>query len=357
MDMFEKFRNTVPVSMRDPEYSVVLEEMNRSGAIVNEINRNWLTMMQDGSLYQKEAELLQKPLGTGASFLPPFQIDIGRQITLGDNAFVNHSFTASAAGGIDIEESVMIAPGVSILTVTHDFKDKWTLLCKPVRIKKNAWFGANVTICPGVTVGENSIVGSGSVVTKDIPDNCIAVGNPAHVIKTIDMDTGKTSSVPKAEDNTLLSLKKRLQELEDKEAIRDVLDAFSNTADTKDMAAQGMLFTEDAKVVQHMGEATNVLAGRDTIMSAFGGYLATVSLTYHFNGQQNISFLDETHATATSYCTVVQILERDGKRYMLTGGAHYVDAFVKQDGKWRIAVRDQYSDYGDMKEAAPMPGM
>ena len=92
-------------------------------------------------------------------------------------------------------------------------------------------------------------------------------------------------------------------------------------------------------------------------MSAFGGYLATVSLTYHFNGQQNISFLDETHATATSYCTVVQILERDGKRYMLTGGAHYVDVFVKQDGKWRIAVRDQYSDYGDMKEAAPMPGM
>lgn len=355
MNMFEKFSHSVPVCMRDPEYAEVLQEMERSGAIVDEINKNWLKMRADGSLYEKEAELLQKPLGQNASFLPPFTIDIGRQVSIGDNAFVNHSFTASAAGGISIGEGVMIAPNVSILTVNHDVRDKWILICKPVTLKKNAWIGANVTICPGVTIGENSVVGSGSVVTKDIPDNCMAVGNPARVIKTIDMETGETVSVPKQPDKLLAALEKRVQELEDREAIRAVLDAFSNTADTKDMHAQGLLFTEDAKVNQHFGGAVNVLSGRDGIIAAFGDYLATVARTYHFNGQQTIRFVDETHAEVLSYCSVVQILERDGKPYMLNGGAHYVDQFVKRDGKWQIAVRDQYSDYADQKELAAMP--
>ena len=72
MNMFEKFSHSVPVCMRDPEYAEVLQEMERSGAIVDEINKNWLKMRADGSLYEKEAELLQKPLGQNASFLPPF---------------------------------------------------------------------------------------------------------------------------------------------------------------------------------------------------------------------------------------------------------------------------------------------
>ncbi len=337
MNMFEKFSNSVPVDMRDPDYAEVIREMERSGNIVEEINKNWLKMREDGSLYEKEAELLQKPLGKNASFLPPFRIDIGRQVSIGDSAFVNHSFTASAAGGITIREGAMIAPNVSILTVNHDVRDKWIITCKPVTIGKNAWIGADVTVCPGVTIGENSIIGSGSVVTKDIPDNCMAVGNPARVIKTIDMETGETAAAPRKEDKLLAALERRVQELEDREAIRAVLDAFSNTADTKDMQAQGMLFTENARVNQHFGEAVHVLSGRDGIVGAFGDYLATVARTYHFNGQQTINFKDAAHAEVKSYCSVVQILERSGRPYML------------------IAVRDQYPDYSDRKELESMP--
>ena len=351
MKMFEKLRNAVPVNMRSPEYSEVMDEMNRSGTIVNEINKNWLEMMKNGTLYPKEEELLEKPLGKNASFLPPFQIDIGKQITIGENSFVNHSFTASAAGGIDIENDVLIAPGVSILTVNHDFKDTWILICKPVRVCHHAWIGANVTICPGVTIGAHSIIGTGSVVTKDIPDYCVAVGNPAKVIKTIDPITFSTKPVSKKEDK-LQELERRIQELEDREQIRNVLDQFSNTADTKEMEAQGLLFTEDAKVNQHFGEALNVLDGRKEIVKAFSDYLDTVELTYHFNGQQTITFIDSSHAISKSYCSVVQILERENKRIQLSGGAHYIDQFIKVNGEWKIQIRDQYPDYQDQKELA-----
>lgn len=92
----------------------------------------------------------------------------------------------SAAGGIDIDEGVQIAPRVNIVTVNHDLHDKMIVICKPVHIKKNAWIGANATILPGVTIGENSVVGAASVVTKDVPDNVVVVGNPAKVIKKID---------------------------------------------------------------------------------------------------------------------------------------------------------------------------
>ena len=352
MSIFEKLRNGEPVSMRDPSYVEVLNEMNRSGAIVNDINKNWLAMMQDGSLYRREEELLMKPLGKNASFLPPFQIDIGKQISIGENSFVNHSFTASAAAGIDIGSDVLIAPGVSILTVNHDFSDTWILLCKPVAVKDKAWIGANVTICPGVTIGKGAIIGTGSVVTKDIPDYCVAVGNPAKVIKTINPETGEQIPVPKKEDFLMArisELEKKISELEDREAIRDVLDAFNNTADVKDMVSQGALFTEDGKVIQHMG-GINVLDGRKAIADAFGGYLATVELTYHMSGQQTIEFTGDGEATARSYSWVAQILEREGKRLLLQGGAHYVDKMVKENGKWYIRIRDQYPDYQDIKE-------
>ena len=146
------------------------------------------------------------------------------------------------------------------------------------------------------------------------------------------------------------NLEKRLAELEDREAIRNVLDEFNDTADTKDMEAQGQLFREDAKIIQHLGETTHVLDGRRAITDAFGGYLATVELTYHFSGQQRITFTDENKATATSYSLVVQIMERDGRRILINGRSHYVEQLIKDDGRWYIQVRDQYPVFRDTKE-------
>lgn len=90
-------------------------------------------------------------------------------------------------GGIEVEDNVLIGPDVKILSVNHplDPKNRRGVILKTVKIKRNAWLGAGVTVCPGVTIGENSVIGAGSVVTKDVPSNTVYAGVPAKFIKDI----------------------------------------------------------------------------------------------------------------------------------------------------------------------------
>jgi acetyltransferase-like isoleucine patch superfamily enzyme len=90
-------------------------------------------------------------------------------------------------GGITIEDGVLIAPKVSLLSEGHPLspQERHALVPKPIHIKKNAWIGANATILQGVTIGENSVVAAGSVVSKDVPDNVVVGGTPAKIIKKI----------------------------------------------------------------------------------------------------------------------------------------------------------------------------
>jgi len=104
-----------------------------------------------------------------------------------------NGFKCMSSGGLTIEDDTLIAINCTILTNNHDFYDRQVLTCKPVHIKKNVWIGANVTILPGVTIGENAIVGACSVVTKDVPANSLVVGNPARVIKQLDAEKFKNS--------------------------------------------------------------------------------------------------------------------------------------------------------------------
>lgn len=107
-------------------------------------------------------------------------------LKIGKNAVLGADLLFMARGGITIEDDVMIAANAQIISNNHDPYDRWVLPCKPVLIQKGAWIGAGATVLPGVSIGKYAIVGAASVVTKDIPDYGVAVGNPAKVIRMLD---------------------------------------------------------------------------------------------------------------------------------------------------------------------------
>ena len=119
--------------------------------------------------------------------LTPFICDFGNRVKFGKGVFLNHSAILSASGGIEFEDGVMVAPGVRIATINHDLNNRHTIYTYgKVTIKKNAWLGMNVTVCPGVTIGRYAVVGAGAVVTKDVPDYAVVAGVPAKVIRMQD---------------------------------------------------------------------------------------------------------------------------------------------------------------------------
>ncbi|GAB3528822.1 sugar O-acetyltransferase [Arthrobacter monumenti] len=128
-------------------------------------------------------------LGENAHIRPPLSVDYGSHITIGDETFINSGLTALDVGPISIGRDCQIGPNVQLLTPTHpvDPKPRRDKLeaAEPITIEDNVWLGGGAIVLPGVTIGKNSIIGAGAVVTKDIPANVIAVGNPARVLRTI----------------------------------------------------------------------------------------------------------------------------------------------------------------------------
>lgn len=133
-------------------------------------------------------ELFEDRLGEGSIINPPMFMNQAKNVKIGKNVVIMNNFQSMSAGGVTIDDDVRISLNCTIATNNHDVYDRDVLTCKPVHIKKNAWLGVNVTVLPGVTIGENAVVGGASVVTKDVPDNAVVVGNPARVIKYLDAD-------------------------------------------------------------------------------------------------------------------------------------------------------------------------
>lgn len=126
---------------------------------------------------------------------PPFRCDYGYNIEVGNNFYANYNLTILDAGKVTIGENVMIAPNVSIYTAGHpihpDIRNTGYEYGIHVTIGNNVWIGGNTVINPGVHIGNGVVIGSGSVVTKDIPDNVIAAGNPCKVLRQITDDDKK----------------------------------------------------------------------------------------------------------------------------------------------------------------------
>lgn len=141
---------------------------------------------------ERKFELIKEILGQTGDYVnieAPFHCDYGKNIEVGEEFFANYNFTVLDVAKVTIGDHAQIAPNVSIYTAGHpihpDSRNSGYEYGIPVTIGNNVWIGGNSVILPGVTIGDNVVIGAGSVVTKDIPDNMIAAGNPCKVIREI----------------------------------------------------------------------------------------------------------------------------------------------------------------------------
>lgn len=146
-------------------------------------------------------KILEKLLGkTKKNYLieQPFFCDYGYNIEIGENFYSNHNLIILDGNKVIFGDNVFIAPNCAFYTAGHPIdvnrRNQGLEYAKPIKIGNNVWIGGNVVVLPGVTIGDNTVIGAGSIVTRDIPANVVAVGNPCRVIKQID---GKEDSYGK----------------------------------------------------------------------------------------------------------------------------------------------------------------
>jgi maltose O-acetyltransferase len=127
--------------------------------------------------------------GAGSNIRPPFRCEYGYQIHVGERVFANFGLVCLDVARITIGDDTRIGPGVQLLTPTHPLepdarRDGWES-ARSITIGRNVWLGGAVVVCPGVTIGDDTVVGAGSVVTRDLPAGVLALGNPARVVRSI----------------------------------------------------------------------------------------------------------------------------------------------------------------------------
>lgn len=174
---------------RTPESAAMLANVKRAMAITARLNR--LTFNDADEIRAFFSELIGKKVDESFLLIPPFYTAGGNEIRVGRNVFVNQNCTFYDLGGLDIADDVMIGPNVSLITSGHPLEPsqrRTATIGKPIAIERNVWIATGATIIGGVTIGENSVVAAGSVVTRDVPPNTLVGGNPARVIRSIGDD-------------------------------------------------------------------------------------------------------------------------------------------------------------------------
>ena len=165
--------------------SILVKERRKSKNLLHRLN------VIEYRITKKAREIIQELIpnaGTNLYIEPPFFCDYGYNIHSGENVYFNVNCVVLDTMKITIGNNVFFGPGVHVYTATHplDAMERRTVeFSKPVSIGDDCWIGGNTVICPGVKIGNGCTIGAGSVVTKDIPDNSLAVGNPAKVIRKL----------------------------------------------------------------------------------------------------------------------------------------------------------------------------
>ncbi len=181
--VFDLMEQGGPTDVREPYFMEAVDEMMRARVLCAKANAK----MPDDPTYVQDLEKLFGRKLDDVRILTPFICDFGNRVKFGKGVFINHSAILSASGGIEFEDGSMAAPGLRIATINHDMNERHAIYTYgKVTVKKNAWIGMNLTICPGVTIGKYAVVAAGAVVTKDVPDYAVVGGVPARVIRMLD---------------------------------------------------------------------------------------------------------------------------------------------------------------------------
>lgn len=177
---FEKLRGAEWTDMTD---EAILLSLTKGKERTFKLNQTYL----NGPGYREALESLIPDIPKSSVVCPPFYCDHGDGIRIGEHVFINMNCTFLDGGHITIGDHTLIGPNVQIYTPQHPIEanTRRTLLeiSYPIKIGKDCWIGGGVIICPGVTIGDRAIIGAGSVVTKDVPEDVTVVGTPAKVIK------------------------------------------------------------------------------------------------------------------------------------------------------------------------------
>lgn len=174
-----------PISSSDKELHALLVQTSfRAQKIMMELNTTFHTQEEIVSLF---SELTGTQVDASFLCLPPFHTDFGKNISIGKDVFINTGCSFQDRGGISIGNGSLIGMNVAIATLNHGLllETRGTTTPAPVALGENVWIGSNATILPGVTIGDNSVIAAGAVVTKDVPANTVVAGVPAKAVKKI----------------------------------------------------------------------------------------------------------------------------------------------------------------------------
>lgn len=175
------------VQIHSPEWDAVADTVKRAMRFTAEMNK--LSFDDVAKVREIFSELTGRQVDGTFILIPPFYSAYGLDIRVGHRVFINQCCTLYDMGGVDIADQVMIGPNVNIITTAHPLapsQRRAYVEAKPIVIEKNVWIATGATILGGVTVGENSVVAAGAVVTKDVPPNSFVAGVPARVIRSLE---------------------------------------------------------------------------------------------------------------------------------------------------------------------------
>lgn len=176
-----------PYIASDPEHAI---RAQAAMSLARDYEREFL---DDPSAATATLSQLCGSVGPNVTVRPPIRVDYGFNLHIAEGTFINYNCTALDVAPIHIGRGCLIGPNVQLLTPTHPLdpipRAAGIEGAEPITLEENVWLGGGVIVCPGVTIGANSVIGAGAVVTRDIPKNSVAVGNPARVIRSLNPET------------------------------------------------------------------------------------------------------------------------------------------------------------------------